>query len=90
MSRNSHAKIWVLSHHVSIVFLLNKPIAMLKLTDCVLSRMKNQSDAFSLDVVFKTQYSRDEKGRNSCIKLNKNISNEFYCIFNEFPNHVFY
>ena len=67
---------------------------MLKLTDCVLSRMKNQSDAFSLDVVFKTQYSRDEKGGNSCIKLNKNISNEnkniSNCIFNEFPNHVFY
>ena len=46
-----------LSHHVSIVFLLNKPVAMLNLTDCVLSRMKNQFDSFSLDVVFKTQYT---------------------------------
>ena len=34
------------------------------------------------------QYARDDEGPYFCISQNKNIDNDLYCSYKEFPNHL--
>ena len=80
----------VLTHHVCIVFSLNQPIRMFEFPNC--SRHGWITDLQHCDWLIARKYNTHvmSKDPHSCIKLNKNMDNEFYCISNDFLTIPFY
>ena len=82
----------VLHRHVCIVFLLNPPIAILELANCLnRERLTFLKRCYWLvGQEYNKHVPRDDEGSHFCIIQSKDIDNDLYCNSNEFPNLLFY
>ena len=64
---------------------MNNDIIILTI-EIYVAGVKNRAD---FATTARIQQARDDEGPHFCINQNKNIDNDLYCNYNEFPNFPF-